>query len=123
MMLERKSMIQTAYDLMKKKKKPISFDRLWTETSQLLGLSEEEADEYIAEFYTELTLDGRIVTLGENVWDLRERNTFDKVHIDMNDVYAEDEEESEEEVSEDSEAEVEETEDADDDSDEEESEY
>ncbi len=95
--MERKSMVQTAYELMKKKKKPIAFDKLWNETTQILNISEEQADDLIAEFYTELTLDGRIVTLGENVWDLRERNTFDKVHIDMNDVYAEDEEEAEEE--------------------------
>lgn len=95
-MMERKSMVQAAYELMRKKKKPIAFAKLWSETSQVLGLTSEEADELIADFYTELTLDGRIVTLGENMWDLRERNTYDKVHIDMNDVYGEDEEEEEE---------------------------
>ena len=47
-------------------------------------------------------LDGRFVTLGENQWDLRSRHTFDKVHIDMRDVYSDvetsddDEEEDEE---------------------------
>ena len=44
---------------------------------------------------TQLTLDGRFVTLGENVWDLRIRHTFDKVHIDMNEVYSDDEEDLE----------------------------
>ena len=49
-------------------------------------------------------LDGRFVTLGENQWDLRSSHTFDKVHIDMKDVYSDveaeeddDEEELEEE--------------------------
>ena len=28
------------------------------------------------------------LTLGENKWDLRSRHTFDKVHIDMKDVYS-----------------------------------
>ena len=28
------------------------------------------------------------MTLGENKWDLRSRHTFDKVHIDMKDVYS-----------------------------------
>ena len=37
-----------------------------------------------------MMLDGRFVTLGENEWDLRSRHTFDKVHIDMKDVYNED---------------------------------
>ena len=94
--ISKKSMVQAAYELMRKKKKPITFAKLWNETSQVLGLTSEQAEELISEFYTELTLDGRIVTLGENIWDLRERNTYDKVHIDMNDVYGEDEEEEEE---------------------------
>ena len=33
-------------------------------------------------------LDGSFVTLGENLWDLRSSHTFDKVHIDMKDVYS-----------------------------------
>ena len=35
-----------------------------------------------------MMLDGRFVTLGDNLWDLRSRHTFDKVHIDMKDVYS-----------------------------------
>ena len=42
------------------------------------------------------TQTGRFVTLGENTWDLRSRHTFDKVHIDMNDVYSDVDSESEE---------------------------
>ena len=43
------------------------------------------------------TLDGRFITVGENNWDLRSRHTFSEVHIDMNDIYA-DEEEPEEDA-------------------------
>ena len=46
-------------------------------------------------FYTNITLDGRFITVGENAWDLRSRHKFSDVHIDMNDIYA-DEEETEE---------------------------
>ena len=52
------------------------------------GLSEEEAAKKAGQFFTNMMLDGRFVTLGENEWDLRERHTFDKVHIDMRDVYS-----------------------------------
>ena len=52
------------------------------------GLTKEELDKKISRFYTNLVLDGRFVTLGENTWDLRSRHTFDKVHIDMKDVYS-----------------------------------
>ena len=53
-MMSKKSMVQAAYELMKKKKKPIAFAKLWNETSQVLGLTAEQADELISEFYTEL---------------------------------------------------------------------
>ena len=53
----------------------------------------ENIDEDISFFYTNLTLDGRFVNVGENKWNLRERVTFDKVHIDMNEIYVEEEEE------------------------------
>ena len=45
-------------------------------------------------FYTNITLDGRFITVGENRWDLRSRHKFDEVHIDMNDIYADDEEDT-----------------------------
>ena len=38
-----------------------------------------------------ITLDGRLITVGENRWDLRSRHKFEEVHIDMNDIYAEEE--------------------------------
>ena len=36
-------------------------------------------------------LDGRLITTGENRWDLRSRHKFSEVHIDMNDIYTEEE--------------------------------
>ena len=50
----------------------------------------------ISFFYTNLTLDGRFVNVGENKWNLRERVTFDKIHVDMNEFYADVEETSDE---------------------------
>ena len=57
---------------------------------------EEEKDEKESLFYTNITLDGRFITIGENNWDLRSRHKFDEVHIDMNDIYTDEDEESEE---------------------------
>ena len=48
-------------------------------------------------FYTNITLDGRFITVGENAWDLRSRHKFSDVHIDMNDIYSDDEEDDSEE--------------------------
>ena len=92
----KRSMVEVGYELLEKKQGPQKFNKFWKEVSEVLGLSEEEGNEYISNFYTNLTLDERFVLLEDNTWDLRERQSFDKVHIDMNDVYSEiDEEEKE----------------------------
>lgn len=98
-----KSLIEIAYEFVSKSKTPVHFDDIWSHVKKEAGLSEEEAAKKAGQFFTNVMLDGRFVTLGENEWDLRERHTFDKVHIDMRDVYSdvqttdEDSEEDEEE--------------------------
>ena len=90
------SMTDVAYGIMKTLKKPISFYDLWEKVVEKIQLtSEEEANDLISYFYTNLTIDGRFVNVGDNKWELRERVPYDKVHIDMNEIYQEDEEESE----------------------------
>ena len=103
----KRSMVEVGYELLTKKQGAQKFTKLWGEVSEVLGLDEYEASEYISSFYTNLTLDERFVLLEDNTWDLRERQSFDKVHIDMNDVYSEIDEE-EKELKEDEEVEDEE---------------
>ena len=97
------SMVDVAYNLMTKKKKEVDFAKLYQEVSEIKGFTEQEAEDRMSVFYTDITLDGRFITLGDNRWDLRERHKFENVHIDMNDVYAdlEDEELEEDEEDED----------------------
>lgn len=92
-----KSNLDVAFELVSKKKNPVVFSKLWEEVSQIQGLSEEEAKKRASKFYTALSLDGRFITLGDNTWDLRSRYTFDKVHIDMNEVYTDEADEVEDE--------------------------
>lgn len=92
-----KSNLDVAFELVSRKKNPVVFSKLWEEVSQIQGLSEEEAKKKASKFYTALSLDGRFITLGDNTWDLRSRYTFDKVHIDMNEVYTDDSDEVEDE--------------------------
>ena len=92
-----KSNLDVAFELVSRKKNPVVFSKLWEEVSQIQGLSEEEAKKKASKFYTALSLDGRFITLGDNTWDLRSRYTFDKVHIDMNEVYTDDSVEVEDE--------------------------
>ena len=103
----KRSMVEVGYELLLKKQSPQKFSKLWSETSEILGLDASEIENYISDFYTNLTLDERFVLLEDNTWDLRERQSFDKVHIDMNDIYSEIDEE-EKELKEDEEVEDEE---------------
>lgn len=89
--MSQNSMLDIAYDLMSKKKKPVDFYKLYEEVSEIKGFNSEDASEHQSLFYTNITLDGRFITVGENQWDLRSRHKFENVHIDMNDIYNDDE--------------------------------
>ena len=84
-----KSLLDLAYDYISRSKDAVAFKDLWAYVCQESGLDEPTAAKKISPFYTNLKMDGRFVTLGDNTWDLRSRNTFDKTHIDMKDVYSE----------------------------------
>lgn len=84
----QKSLIEIAYEFVESQKEPVPFAKIWEYVKATAGLSEEEASKKAGQFFTNMMLDGRFVTLGENEWDLRSRHTFDKVHIDMKDVYS-----------------------------------
>ena len=85
-----KSLIELAYEFVSSSENQVPFVKIWEYVKKEANLSEEDAQRKAGQFFTNLMLDGRFVTLGENEWDLRSRHTFDKVHIDMRDVYNED---------------------------------
>jgi len=87
-----KSNLDVAYEIMLKAAEPMTFANLWSAICEVQNYGEDEAKRRMGKFYTNLFMDGRFITLGDNVWDLRDRYTFDRVHIDMNDVYHDDDE-------------------------------
>ena len=99
-----KSLLDLAYVYVSAQSQQSKFQDIWAYCVKEAGLSEEEAAAKVSRFYTNLMLDGRFVTLGENEWDLRIRHKFEKVHIDMSEVYSDvetsydDSEEEEEEA-------------------------
>lgn len=78
----KKSMIDIAFDLLSKKKKPVSFLKLWEEVAQIEGLTQQQSEDNIAQFYTDMSIDNRFAHMGENKWDLRSRHTYSEVVID-----------------------------------------
>ncbi|MCQ2793895.1 MAG: DNA-directed RNA polymerase subunit delta [Bacilli bacterium] len=101
-MATNKSMIDIAYDAMQEKK-TITFSVLWNTIAKKLNLTDEEKEKKVAAFYTQLSLDGRFVALGNNKWSLRDRLPYDKIHVDLSDIYNDMEEESEDEEDEEAE--------------------
>jgi DNA-directed RNA polymerase subunit delta len=65
------SLIEIAYDYLKSTKQPMSFNDLMSQMTTALSLSDEEVRRRIAQFYTDLNIDGRFLALGENRWGLR----------------------------------------------------
>ena len=83
------SLPETAFEVLTAANDTLSFAELYGKVAEIAEMSEEEKAARIGQFYTEISLDGRFVGLTDNTWDLRSRHTYDKVHIDVNDVYTE----------------------------------
>jgi len=86
------SMLDSAFKVLTDEGKEMKFADLWTKVKEDLQIAAEEEERRIGHFYTDLSMSGDFVVLGENIWDLRSRHTYDKVHIDVNDVYSDVEE-------------------------------
>lgn len=97
--MSEKSLLDYGFDVLNGSKDPIKFIDLFNEAVKLSGLtlSESELKIRMSKFYTQLSLDGRFITLTDNNWDLRCRHVFEQVHLDMIDAYSDEEDEIDEE--------------------------
>ena len=59
----KKSMVDVAFDLMTRKKKPVVFLKLWQEVSEIMGFTVAQEEDNIAQFYSDLSLDDRFVNV------------------------------------------------------------
>jgi DNA-directed RNA polymerase subunit delta len=69
--LQEFSLMEMAYEYLKNSKQPISFHDLVNEIKAAAGISDEEIRTRLAQFYTDINIDGRFLSLGENRWGLR----------------------------------------------------
>jgi DNA-directed RNA polymerase subunit delta len=65
------SYIEIAYDLLAEKKQAVPFSEIIDEIKKLLNVMDKEVNTKIAQFYTDLNIDGRFLALGDNRWGLR----------------------------------------------------
>ena len=97
--MNEKSLLDYGFDVLSASKDPVKFIDLFNKAVELSGLSFSESELKIrmSKFYTQLSLDGRFITLTDNYWDLRSRHVFEQVHLDMIDAYSDEDEETDEE--------------------------
>jgi len=77
--LKEMSFIEIAEHIFEEKREAIFFKDLVEEIANYLELSEEEKTQRMLQFYTDLNVDGRFLTLGENRWGLREWYPIDQI--------------------------------------------
>ncbi len=85
-------MTDIAYNVLSKRKRSVKFAQVWGEIIKKQNLDESTQQKKIAEFYTDLMLDKRFVSLDDNRWDLRSRHAFNEMKIDPLDLDEDDDE-------------------------------
>ena len=77
------SMLEAAETLIKRKIKPQKFSKIAKEVFELMGLTKvEDLGARTAQLYTDLSLSGKFVVLGDDMWDLKSRQTFETADYD-----------------------------------------
>jgi len=89
--MDERSMLDIAYEIIGKSKKGVKFSDLFDQICVLKEKTEEQKVSLIGRFYSDLLLDGRFFALDDNVWDLRERYSYEKSHIQVAEVVEEEE--------------------------------
>ncbi|CAI8859011.1 MULTISPECIES: DNA-directed RNA polymerase subunit delta [Bacillus] len=77
--LKELSMIEVVHSVLEDKRQATSFHDLVREIAQVLGLTQEQVAAKIAQFYTDLNIDGRFINLGENRWGLRSWYPYEQI--------------------------------------------
>ncbi|WP_102026403.1 DNA-directed RNA polymerase subunit delta [Salirhabdus sp. Marseille-P4669] len=81
--LAEMSMLEIAAEILFAEKKAINIHELYDMVAEKKGFTEEQKNENIAQFYTDLNVDGRFVTLGSNLWGLKRWYPVDTVEEEL----------------------------------------
>src|SRR5690625_2792508 len=73
------SMIELAILILEKNKKALNYKDIFEEIADMKDLPEDERVDYLAQFYTDLNLDGRFLTLGAGDWGLKKWYSVEQI--------------------------------------------
>ncbi|WP_017186206.1 DNA-directed RNA polymerase subunit delta [Alkalibacillus haloalkaliphilus] len=72
------SMIDIAYEIMLEENQAKNFQDIFKLVAEARDFSEEEKQQFISQFYTDLNIDGRFLSVGSNLWGLKHWYPFDQ---------------------------------------------
>ena len=73
------SMIEVAHAILSQNGDVMAFADLTNKIQEFLGTSDQEIRDRLAQFYTDLNVDGSFISLGDNLWGLRSWYPFDSI--------------------------------------------
>lgn len=80
-------MIEVARAILSDRHETMAFSDLLNEVQSFTGKTDDEIRARLAQFYTDLNIDGSFISLGDNVWGLRSWYPIDSideaVHLDL----------------------------------------
>ena len=77
--LKQMPMIDIAYHILIHEKEALHFKKMFEQIAEIKGFSESQNAELIAQFYTDLNIDGRFITTGANLWGLKRWYPADQI--------------------------------------------
>lgn len=77
------AMIDVAKAVLEENGQVMYFEDLLKEVTEFLELSDSEMEEAMAQFYTDLNVDGGFISLGENSWGLRSWYPIDFINEEL----------------------------------------
>ncbi|MGM0815604.1 DNA-directed RNA polymerase subunit delta [Bacillus zhangzhouensis] len=81
--LKQMSLVELAYEIFRDSKTPITFSELIDEMIRLQGIQKSDLDDQLAQFYTDLNIDGRFISLGDQRWGLRSWYPVDQIEEEV----------------------------------------
>lgn len=69
--MAKMSLVELTKLVMLEENKPMKFNEAFDKVSELKGLTEEQKQDKIGQFYTDLNVDGNFVSNGSNTWGLK----------------------------------------------------
>lgn len=65
------SMVEIAFEVLKEEKQTVPFYELVQRIKDMKGITDEAVERRLSHFYTDMNIDGRFVSLGDNKWGLK----------------------------------------------------